>query len=211
MPKNNNDTNNNITIRTATIHDAEKLLEIYTPYVEHTAITFEYEVPTKLEFEHRIKNTLEKYPYLVAVENSSGEPLGYAYASPFKERAAYDWAVETSIYVRMDQKRNGIGSLLYTSLEDELKSQGILNLNACIAYAESEDGYLTNDSVYFHEKNGYNIVAHFHKCGYKFNRWYDMVWMEKFIGEHTDNQPNVKPFGEVNCQSHSTLVFLHTQ
>lgn len=187
-----------ISIRTATVCDVDKLLEIYAPYVDNTAITFECEVPTRHEFARRLQNTLERYPYLVAVKNDSGEPLGYAYASPFKERAAYDWAVETSIYVRADQKRNGIGRLLYTSLEEALKSQGILNLNACIAYTEGEDDYLTNDSVYFHEKFGYNMVAHFHKCGYKFNRWYDMVWMEKFIGQHKDNQPKVKPFGIQN-------------
>jgi phosphinothricin acetyltransferase len=157
--------------------------------VEHTAITFEYEVPTVAEFKNRIETTLKKYPYLVAEKDK--ELLGYAYAGAFKERAAYDWAVETSIYVRMDLKRQGIGSLLYATLEKALKAQGILNLNACIAYAVCEDEFLTNDSVYYHEKQGYIKVAHFHKCGYKFNRWYDMVWMEKIIGEHTDNQPMI--------------------
>jgi phosphinothricin acetyltransferase len=181
-----------ITIRPATVLDAEKLLKIYAPYVEQTAITFEYEVPTVLEFSHRIENILMKYPYLVA--DKCGELLGYAYAGTFKDRAAYDWAVETSIYVRMDQKRKGIGSLLYNALEDALKHQGVLNLNACIAYTENENDYLTNDSVRYHEKFGYKIVAHFHKCGYKNNTWYDMVWMEKFIGEHLENQPPIKPF-----------------
>jgi phosphinothricin acetyltransferase len=186
--------NNEITIRTATVQDAKKLLEIYAPYVEHTAITFEYEVPTVDEFRRRIENVLRKYPYLVAEKD--GELLGYAYAGPFKERAAYDWAVETSIYVREDLKRKGIGSLLYNALEDALKKQGILNVNACIAYTENENDYLTNDSVRYHEKFGYKTVAHFHKCGYKNNTWYDMVWMEKFIGEHLEIQPDVKPFWE---------------
>ena len=62
--------------------------------------------------------------------------------------------------------------------------QGILNMNACIAYAEHEDEYLTLDSVRFHERMGYTEVAHFHQCGKKFGRWYDMIWMEKIIGEH---------------------------
>jgi phosphinothricin acetyltransferase len=181
-----------ITIRTATVKDAEGLLNIYAPYVENTAITFEYEVPTVSEFGKRIEKVLERYPYLVAVRG--GEILGYAYASTFKDRAAYDWAVETSIYVRMDKKREGIGSLLYNALEEALAQQGILNLNACIAYTDKEDDYLTNDSVRYHEKCGYKTVAHFHKCGYKNNTWYDMVWMEKFIGEHVENQPSVKPF-----------------
>jgi phosphinothricin acetyltransferase len=84
----------------------------------------------------------------------------------------------------MDYKRKGIGSLLYNALENALKEQGILNLNACIAYTDKEDDYLTNDSIRYHEKMGYTEVAHFHKCGYKNKTWYDMVWMEKFIGEH---------------------------
>ena len=86
-------------IRTAKLEDAEQLVEIYAPYVTDTAITFEYEVPTVDEFRNRITNTLKKYPYLVA-EDEQGRIIGYAYASPFKGRAAYDWAIETSIYVK---------------------------------------------------------------------------------------------------------------
>ena len=172
----------NIKIRVASTEDAGELLEIYKPYVEHTAITFEYEVPDIEEFTNRIKNTKKTYPYLVA--EYQGEILGYAYAGAFKERAAYDWAVETSIYVRQNQKRMGVGSLLYEKLEEILKKQGILNVNACIAYPQKEDPYLTKDSVFFHEKSGYSMVGKFHACWYKFNRWYDMVWMEKMIGEH---------------------------
>ncbi len=182
--------NYDIKIRTARLEDAEELLKIYAPYVENTAITFEYEVPSVEEFAGRIKSVLEKYPYLVA--EYEGEILGYAYVSPFKERAAYDWAVETSIYVKMNKKRMGIGKKLYNELEKILKAQGILNLNACIGYPEKEDEYLTKDSVAFHEKLGYSLVGQFHKCGYKFNRWYDMVWMEKHIGKHLENQCSVK-------------------
>jgi phosphinothricin acetyltransferase len=110
--------------------------------------------------------------------------VGYAYASAFKERAAYQWAVETSIYVDMQKRQNGVGRLLYEALEQRLREQGILNSNACISYAEVEDDHLTNGSVHFHEKLGYELVAHFHKCGKKFGKWYDMVWMEKMLGEH---------------------------
>lgn len=85
-----------IKIRTVTENDAEQLLEIYAPYVEKTAITFEYEVPSVEEFKSRIKRTLKKYPYFVT--ESDGKIVGYAYDGEFKERAAYDWAVETSIY-----------------------------------------------------------------------------------------------------------------
>ena len=87
-----------LSIRTASAEDAAGLLEIYRPYVEHTAITFEYEIPTVGEFEERITNTLKRYPYLVAEKDH--EMVGYAYVSPFKERAAYDWSVETSIYMK---------------------------------------------------------------------------------------------------------------
>ena len=181
-------TNTFITIRTATLSDAQALLNIYSPYVEHTAITFEYDVPSVEEFASRIKNTLQKYPYLVAEKN--GRLLGYAYASPFHERPAYDWAVETSIYVDQNIKHQGIGRRLHDALEDALRSQGILNMNACIAYPPEEDEYLDKNSVEFHTHMGYRLVGEFYKCGYKFHRWYNMVWMEKLIGNHlSDKKP----------------------
>ncbi|RHQ04455.1 GNAT family N-acetyltransferase [Blautia sp.] len=179
-------TNTFITIRTATLSDAQALLNIYSPYVEHTAITFEYDVPSVEEFASRIKNTLQKYPYLVAEKN--GRLLGYAYASPFHERPAYDWAVETSIYVDQNIKHQGIGRRLHDALEDALRSQGILNMNACIAYPPDENEYLDKNSVEFHTHMGYRLVGEFYKCGYKFHRWYNMVWMEKLIGNHLSDQ-----------------------
>jgi hypothetical protein len=107
-----------ITIRPATADDAEALVDIYAPYVEHTAITYEYAVPSVSEFRSRIINTLKTYPYIVAEKERL--IVGYAYAGQFKERAAYSWCVETTIYVKSDFKRGGIGSLLYTKLEDIL-------------------------------------------------------------------------------------------
>ena len=184
-----------IRIRAASIQDAAAILRIYAPYIEKTAVTFEYEVPSAEEFAERIEKTLQKYPYLVA--EADGEIVGYAYAGAFYERAAYDWAVETSIYVDMDKKKMGIGGRMYDALELVLKEQGILNLNACIAYPAEEDEYLTRGSAAFHEKRGYRMVGRFCKCGYKFHRWYDMVWMEKHIGEHKEMQPPVKTFGEI--------------
>ena len=160
-------------IRTATENDAEALLGIYAYYVEHTAITFEYEVPSVEEFRGRICRTLSRYPYLVS--ECGGEIVGYAYAGPFKERRAYDWAVETTVYVKEDMKKHGIVRALYEALEKTLAAQGILNLNACIAFPETEDEYLTTDSVKFHEKMGFETAGRFHKCGCKFGRWYDMV------------------------------------
>lgn len=186
---------NNIKIRIVTPDDAGQLLDIYTPYVLHTAITFEYQPPTIEEFAQRIQKTLTRFPYLAAVQD--GEILGYVYASPFHDRPAYDWAVETSIYIRSDCKRMGIGRKLHQALEDVLREQGILNMNACIAYPQTEDEYLTRDSVHFHSRLGYRMVGQFFQCGYKFGRWYDMVWMEKHIAPHLENQPPVRTFDQV--------------
>lgn len=190
--------------RSAMPEDAAALLKIYEYYVKETAITFEYDVPTEEEFRGRIEKTLQKYPYIVAVESNgagtddnagaaagAGRILGYAYAGPFKEREAYKFSVETTIYIDRELRRSGIGRALYLELERQLKDRGILNLNACIGYPEEEDEHLTFDSVRFHEKLGYDMVGEFHKCGYKFGRWYNMVWMEKMLGEHTDTPKEI--------------------
>jgi phosphinothricin acetyltransferase len=174
-------------IETVSMKDAEELLEIYAYYVEKTAISFEYDVPSVEEFKNRIRNISKKYPYIKAV-GDDGAIMGYAYANTFKDRPAYDWSVETTIYVRSDLRRMGVGKALYQVLEEMLSRRGILNMNACIAVTEKEDSHLTNDSVYFHEKLGFKLVGTFHNSGYKYNTWYDMVWMEKMIGRHTSKQ-----------------------
>ena len=174
--------NDKIIIRNAVPQDARALLDIYGPYVKNTAISFEYEVPSVEEFQKRIENTTKKYPYLIAEEDN--QILGYAYAGAFYGRAAYDWSVETTIYLAPGATKKGVGRLLYKSLEEKLKGMGILNLYACIAYPDEEDEYLDKNSALFHEHMGYQKVGEFHKCGYKFGRWYSMIWMEKIIGEH---------------------------
>ena len=78
-----------------------------------------------------------------------------------------------------------------------LKRQNILNLNACIAYTPTENAYLTNASIYFHESLEYKKVGHFTKCGYKFGTWYDVIWMEKIIGDHSANPKPVIPISEL--------------
>lgn len=178
-----------IHIRVAKTEDMGKLLGIYAPYVEKTAITFDYEVPSLEEYTDKLGKILKKYPVLVA--EIKNEVVGYAYADSFKDKRAYDWAVETTIYIDENCKRMGVGKRLYEELERFLKLQNITNLNACIAYPEEEDEYLTKDSVRFHEKLGYRMVGEFRQCGYKFHRWYHMVWMEKQIGEHLQSQPSV--------------------
>jgi L-amino acid N-acyltransferase YncA len=186
---------NDILIRAAREDDAGALLAIYAPYVTGTAITFEYEVPSLDEFRARIRGTIERYPYLVA--ENSGKIVGYAYAGAFHARAAYDWAVETSIYVDKNHQGHGLGRSLYRALEDALCRQHIINLNACIAYTEGEDIHLTDASVKFHERLGYRMAGRFTKCGYKFGKWYDIVWMEKHLGAHPENPHPVIPFAEI--------------
>lgn len=189
----------NIYIRVATIEDAREILKIYAPYITETAITFEYDVPSLEEFQDRMKNILKKYPYIVAESRDKGV-IGYAYSGGFKVRKAYDWAVETTIYVKRDERGRGIGRILYEALENISKAQNILNLNACIAYPEVEDKYLTKDSVKFHECLGYHMVGEFHQCGYKFGIWYHMVWMEKIIGEHQENPLSVINFPDLSAE-----------
>lgn len=185
-------------LRIARPEDAEELLALYAPYVEKTAISFEWEVPSAEEFRNRIRRTLQKYPYLLACQN--GEILGYTYTGPFVGRAAYGWAAETTIYLKEGHKKQGIGKALYTALESLSKAQNILSLNACIGYPEKEDGYLTLNSVRFHEHMGYSMVGKFHNCGYKLGNWYHMVWMEKQIGNHLPHPAPVIPFCELDYQ-----------
>ncbi len=185
-------------IERVTVSDARELLDIYAPYVTDTAITFEYEVPSLEEFENRIKNISAKFPYIKAVDDE-GQIVGYAYAGTFKGRSAYDWSVETTIYLKQDCKRKGYGTKLYEALEKSLKQMGIINVNACISYLREgrTDEHLTNDSMHFHERKGYKLVGTFHDCGYKFGTWYDMIWMEKMLGPHIDEPSPVK-FGNWN-------------
>lgn len=185
-----------IRIRQALPGDAEALLAIYAPYVTDTAVTFDYEVPSPEAFRDRMVRTLQTYPFLAAEEE--GRLLGYACAGPFKGRAAYDWSVETTIYVDRDQRRRGIGYALEKRLEDILRSQHIQNVNACISCPrEEEDPFLTRDSILFHERMGYSLVGTFHDCGYKFGRWYHMVWMEKMLGDHRVPAEPVIPYPDL--------------
>lgn len=171
-----------ITIRDARRDDARSLLEIYSYYVENTAISFELTTPSLSEFERRITEIQEHYPYLV-IEND-GRIEGYAYAHLFVGRDAYSYSAETTIYLDHNSQRNGYGRMLYEELENRLKQMGIINLYACIGVPSEEDEYLTNNSMDFHSHLGYKTVGTFRNCGRKFNKWYSMIWMEKLIGDH---------------------------
>ena len=172
-------------IRKAVPEDAERLLEIYGYYVRNTAVTFEYEVPSPEEFRLRMERTMKRYPYLVIERD--GRTAGYAYAGTFKDRDAYGWSCETTIYLDHREVKEGLGRMLYEALEKELKEMGILNLYACIGVPEKDDEYLTSNSAGFHAHLGFTKAGEFHRCGYKFGRWYNMIWMEKIIGEHRGN------------------------
>ena len=157
-----------ITLRSAAPEDAEALLEIYRPYVEETTITFETTLPTRDEFAGRIRDTIAMYPYLVAEED--GSPVGYAYAHRFRDRAAYDWSVETSVYVKKDKRGKGIGALLYRRLIAELDKQGVALAVAVIT--------VPNDpSIAFHTAMGFSMAGILPHVGYKMGRWCGTAYM----------------------------------
>ena len=185
-----------ISVRAVNPDDAEELLKIYSYYIENTAVSFEYVTPTAEEFRARIEKTLRKYPYFAVVQD--GRITGYSYAGDFVGRAAYGWSAEMTIYLSPDRRRQGTGRLLYEKMEEALAGMGILDLYACIGHTDrADDPYLTNDSERFHERMGYSLVGVFRSCGYKFGRWYDMVWMGKNIGEHCGGQTEVIPYKEI--------------
>ena len=184
-----------LTIRFASPADAEALVAIYAPYILKTAITYEYEIPTIAEFARRIETYSAKYPYLVA--ELDGIPVGYAYACPLGSRPAFDWSVETAIYIREDCKGMGIGKALYQKLEAILQIMGIRTMTAAVASVDHEDPYLTNASISFHLRMGFTPVGTFHNAGCKFGRWYDLTWLEKQIGAYEDEPPHPRTVHEV--------------
>lgn len=180
--------NDDILLRPAQLKDAAALLNIYKPYITDTIITFEYDVPTLEEFTERVRDISSKFPYIVAEENK--EILGYAYAHTFRERAAYNWSVETSIYVSLSKRRSGIGRLLYDELERLLIKQNITSAIACVSYPNP-------DSIRFHESLGYKTVGHIEKCAYKLGQWCDIVFMEKLLTETYEPPKTVLPASEL--------------
>lgn len=180
-------------IRVAKPEDAKKLVEIYSYYVKETAVSFEHVVPTEEEFGNRIVNTLKEYPYLVAEEDD--EIIGYVYASQFHSRIAYKHCAELSIYLDHNKRRNGVGRALYNEIERILLKQNIVSLHACIAVPDDDLNYVTSDSELFHSKMGFEKVGTHSRCGYKFNRWFSIIWMDKDIAPKTSD---IEPFIEFN-------------
>lgn len=163
-------------IRTATLADAPAVLAVYAPFVEHTDVSFEISVPSIAEYETRIRQKLEHSTFLVVVDEAPSRVVGFAYNGSFRERPAYDWASEISIYVAPEHQARGLGSVLLDALEELMRAQGVIMSEACIT--STNEG-----SVAFHAKHGYAVCGEHHACGYKLGRWLDVTWMEKQLAE----------------------------
>jgi phosphinothricin acetyltransferase len=179
-------------IRTARDSDAESILEIYAPYIENTSYTFETETPSIDSFRERIISYLQNWPWLVC--EIDGVVAGYAYGAKHRERIAYQWSVECSVYVHDDFQRAGVATALYTALADILKLQGFRNLYAVIN--------LPNDkSVAFHEKLGFEYFATYKNVGYKLGKWKNVGWWQLQLNEYINEPlPPIK-FSEMDRQS----------
>ena len=169
-------------IRIALESDIPAILAIYAPFVEHTTVSFEYDVPSREDFLLRFRGITEQFPWLVWEEE--GQVLGYAYAAKPFERAGYSWCAEPSIYLSQAARGRGIGRALYAVLEAILEKQGY-----CVLYS-----LITGEnkaSLRFHEKCGYKTAMELPECGRKFGRWLSLIWMEKRlkIGENPSDFP----------------------
>lgn len=156
-------------IRSVTLDDAAAVTEIYKPYVLETSISFEVEPPDISEMKERISQNLNKFPWLIYEENNI--VLGYAYAGAFKSRYAYSWSVESTVYVRQNFHKKGIGKKLYQCLLKKLNDQGIVNVVAGIALPNAS-------SVALHESLGFEQVARFKEIGYKLGSWWDVGYWQ---------------------------------
>lgn len=184
---------NKYTLRLAKPADAEALLKVYAPFVASedralSDVSFEYEVPSVAEFADRIKNIAVGYPYIVCEQD--GKAIGYVYAHPYIQRAAYQWGAEVTIYLAPAGQGRGIGRVLYTLLEDLLRLQGVVTLYSCITASNEH-------SVGMHKAMGYKIIGTFNGTGFKHGDWLDMVWMEKVIAPHPAVPQPLKAIGEL--------------
>jgi phosphinothricin acetyltransferase len=168
-------------IRDATAADAEACAAIYAPYVTDTPITFELEVPDAAEMAARIAESAQRHAWLVA--DDGGRVIGYAYGRPYKERAAYRWACEVSVYVDRDHHRAGAGRALYEALLARLAGRGYR-----IAVAGMT---LPNDaSVGLHRALGFEPVGTYRRIGYKHGAWHDVAWTQRpLVTDGGDAQP----------------------
>lgn len=186
-----------ISIRMAAPEDSSRILAVYAPFIRDTAITFEYEVPSEEEFRNRVTGILKSYPYLVA--EAGGEIVGYAYASKNRERAAYQWNADLSVYIREDYQKRGIGFAFYQILEGILKWQGIENVYAAVTSPNPK-------SEAFHRKQGFEMVGRFDRTGYKFGKWWGVTWFQKSLGEYPDILKPVRGIAEFTEEEKNKLI-----
>ncbi len=186
-------------IRIAKESDLPAILEIYRPYVERTAVSFEYEAPSLEAFTARFRSYTQQFPWLVWEE--AGEILGYAYAAAPFERAAFSWCAEPSIYLKREACRRGIGSRLYDALEGILWYQGYEVLYSLITTENP-------GSIAFHEARGYRTVGVLENSGIKFSRRVGIVWMEKTRIRDDIPKEMPRPFPEIVKTDRNFKAFL---
>jgi L-amino acid N-acyltransferase YncA len=165
-------------IRLATAQDGEEVAAIYRPVVAETAISFEMTLPERDEMARRIEDTLPSYPWLVC--DVDGRAAGYAYATRHRIRGAYQWSVDTSVYIAQEYRRRNIGRGLYTSLFAILAAQGYFNAFAGIALPNPA-------SVGLHESMGFEPIGVYRRVGYKLNRWHDVGWWQLTLKRHEES------------------------
>ena len=168
-----------MTIRDARRSDVPAMLAIYAPFVEHTAVSFEYDVPTEAEFARRLEEHQAAFPWLVCEEN--GRVMGYAFAGRAFERAAYGWNAEISCYLAPELRGRGVGRRLYARIEEILTRLGYYKLFAVVTSANAP-------SVAFHHALGFRDAACFRNVGYKQGGWYDVLWLEKTLCDRPEPQ-----------------------
>lgn len=185
----------NLLIRLAKTTDAQAMLDIFAPYVQAGTVSFDYAPPGIEAFREKIVHLQVDYPVFVAEIGKT--MVGYCYASRFRAQTAYNWAVETTIYLDQRYHGGGIGRALYEALEDALRRQRVITLYACISAAHAQ-------SIAFHAHLGYQEVARFHAVGYKMGEWLDIVWMEKRIGQIPQVPSPMIPFGRLEGEHFET-------
>lgn len=176
-------------IRLATPEDATGILAIYGPYIANTSFTFETDIPSIQAFAERIRTYLFTWPWLVCEVN--GKIAGYAYATRYRERVAYQWCTESSIYMHDDFRKAGIGIILYNTLFEILKQQGFNNVYAVINLPNEK-------SVAFHERCGFTHFATYEKVGYKLGKWKNVGWWNLQVNDYGDDPAAPIPFAELN-------------
>lgn len=173
---------NSSVVRDASVDDAEACAAIYAPYVTDTAITFELEPPSPAVMAERIDRALRSHAWVVLEDQ--GRVVGYAYGGPYKERAAYRWSCEVSVYTAWGRRRTGAGRLLYFALFARLSARGFRTAVAGMT--------LPNEgSAGLHRAVGFEPIGIFRQVGWKFGRWHDVAWMQRPLAEGAGPPPEL--------------------